>query len=76
MVALLVVCVTLFFVFCFPDHDWEELYGPPLITSFVLHLHPGSCTSEVIQALPFLKKAYGSAMQKVLHVGPELYSSF
>lgn len=40
-------------------------------TSFVLHLHPGSCTSEVIQALPYLKKAYGSAMQKVLHVGPD-----
>ncbi|KAM3346559.1 hypothetical protein ACQJBY_020872 [Aegilops geniculata] len=53
------------------DHDWEELYGPPLITSFVLHLHPGSCTSEVIEALPYLKKAYGSAMQKVLHVGPD-----
>nr|BAJ87107.1 predicted protein [Hordeum vulgare subsp. vulgare] len=31
----------------------------------------GSCTSEVIQALPYLKKAYGSAMQKVLHVGPD-----
>lgn len=31
----------------------------------------GSCTSEVIQALPFLKKAYGSDMQKVLHVGPD-----
>jgi hypothetical protein len=31
----------------------------------------GSCTSEVIQALPYLKKAYGSDMQKVLHVGPD-----
>ncbi|KAM0844004.1 hypothetical protein ACQ4PT_057334 [Festuca glaucescens] len=30
-----------------------------------------SCTSEVIQALPYLKKAYGSDMQKVLHVGPD-----
>ncbi|KAM3197789.1 hypothetical protein ACQJBY_073084 [Aegilops geniculata] len=53
------------------DHDWEEWYGPSLITSFVFHLHPGSCTSEVIEALPYLKKAYGSAMQKVLHVGPD-----
>jgi len=31
----------------------------------------GSCTSEVMRALPYLKKAYGSAMQKVLHVGPD-----
>ncbi|XP_039144320.1 probable pectin methylesterase CGR2 [Dioscorea cayenensis subsp. rotundata] len=33
-----------------------------------------SCTSEVIQAIPFLKKAYGDSMQKVLHVGPETCS--
>ncbi|XP_062192906.1 probable pectin methylesterase CGR2 isoform X2 [Phragmites australis] len=31
----------------------------------------GSCTSEVIRALPYLKKAYGNSMQKVLHVGPD-----
>ncbi|AQK90270.1 Probable pectin methylesterase CGR2-like [Zea mays] len=31
----------------------------------------GSCTSEVMRALPYLKKAYGNAMQKVLHVGPD-----
>ncbi|KAL6848204.1 hypothetical protein ACP4OV_022332 [Aristida adscensionis] len=31
----------------------------------------GSCTSEVIRALPYLKKAYGSSMQKILHVGPD-----
>ncbi|XP_043712683.1 probable pectin methylesterase CGR3 [Telopea speciosissima] len=33
-----------------------------------------SCTSEVQRALPFLKKAYGEAMRKVLHVGPETCS--
>ncbi|KAL5226241.1 hypothetical protein ABZP36_014506 [Zizania latifolia] len=31
----------------------------------------GSCTSEVMQALPYLKKAYGNVMHKVLHVGPD-----
>ncbi|KAG6503077.1 hypothetical protein ZIOFF_035366 [Zingiber officinale] len=30
-----------------------------------------SCSSDVIQALPILKKAYGDSMRKVLHVGPD-----
>nr|AFK49506.1 unknown [Lotus japonicus] len=30
-----------------------------------------SCTSEVLHALPILKKAYGDSMRKVLHVGPD-----
>ncbi|CAK8530389.1 unnamed protein product [Lathyrus sativus] len=30
-----------------------------------------SCTLEVLQALPVLKKAYGDSMHKVLHVGPD-----
>ncbi|RRT52529.1 hypothetical protein B296_00050395, partial [Ensete ventricosum] len=30
-----------------------------------------SCTSDVLQAIPFLKKAYGDSMRKVLHVGPD-----
>lgn len=30
-----------------------------------------SCTLEVHQAIPFLKKAYGDSMRKVLHVGPD-----
>ncbi|KAL5707206.1 putative pectin methylesterase cgr2 [Ranunculus cassubicifolius] len=30
-----------------------------------------SCTSEVLTAVPILKKAYGETMRKVLHVGPE-----
>ncbi|KAI7991730.1 putative pectin methylesterase CGR3 [Camellia lanceoleosa] len=33
-----------------------------------------SCTVEVQRALPFLKKAYGDSMHKVLHVGPETCS--
>ncbi|KAJ0979554.1 hypothetical protein J5N97_015028 [Dioscorea zingiberensis] len=33
-----------------------------------------SCTTEVQQAIPILKKAYGDSMQKVLHVGPETCS--
>lgn len=33
-----------------------------------------SCTVEVQRALPFLKKAYGDSMRKVLHVGPETCS--
>ncbi|KAM0948320.1 putative S-adenosyl-L-methionine-dependent methyltransferase, pectin methyltransferase CGR2/3 [Dioscorea sansibarensis] len=33
-----------------------------------------SCTSEVQQAIPTLKKAYGDNMRKVLHVGPETCS--
>ncbi|RVX22392.1 Uncharacterized protein CK203_012672 [Vitis vinifera] len=30
-----------------------------------------SCTAEVHWAIPFLKKAYGDSMHKVLHVGPD-----
>ncbi|KAK9166066.1 hypothetical protein Scep_001257 [Stephania cephalantha] len=33
-----------------------------------------SCTSEVLRALPILKKAYGDSMHKVLHVGPDTCS--
>ncbi|KAH7667954.1 S-adenosyl-L-methionine-dependent methyltransferase protein [Dioscorea alata] len=33
-----------------------------------------SCTSEVQQAIPILKKAYGDSMRKVLHIGPETCS--
>ncbi|RWV87348.1 hypothetical protein GW17_00050671 [Ensete ventricosum] len=30
-----------------------------------------SCTSDVLQAIPILKKAYKDSMRKVLHVGPD-----
>ncbi|GKB28740.1 hypothetical protein Tco_0868141 [Tanacetum coccineum] len=30
-----------------------------------------SCSTEISQALPYLKKAYGDSMHKVLHVGPD-----
>ncbi|KAK4584941.1 hypothetical protein RGQ29_022562 [Quercus rubra] len=33
-----------------------------------------SCTAEVERAIPFLKKAYGDSMRKVLHVGPDTCS--
>ncbi|KAJ8765666.1 hypothetical protein K2173_014788 [Erythroxylum novogranatense] len=33
-----------------------------------------SCTLEVERAIPYLKKAYGDSMRKVLHVGPETCS--
>ncbi|XP_039000724.1 probable pectin methylesterase CGR2 [Hibiscus syriacus] len=33
-----------------------------------------SCTLEVQRAIPFLKKAYGDSMRKVLHVGPDTCS--
>ncbi|KAL2927673.1 putative pectin methylesterase CGR2 [Bienertia sinuspersici] len=33
-----------------------------------------SCTLELQQALPMLKKAYGDSMRKVLHVGPDTCS--
>ncbi|GAB2292081.1 Probable pectin methylesterase cgr2 [Dionaea muscipula] len=33
-----------------------------------------SCTLEVQQTLPFLKKAYGDGMHNVLHVGPDTCS--
>ncbi|XP_073041458.1 probable pectin methylesterase CGR3 isoform X1 [Primulina eburnea] len=33
-----------------------------------------SCTLEVTRLIPFLKKAYGDSMHKVLHVGPETCS--
>ncbi|KAL6560745.1 putative pectin methylesterase cgr3 [Orobanche gracilis] len=33
-----------------------------------------SCTQEVQTLIPFLKKAYGDSMRKVLHVGPETCS--
>lgn len=34
-------------------------------------LEGGSCTWEIFQALPYLKKAYGDSMHKILHVGPD-----
>lgn len=42
----------------------------------LLYVYAGSasCTSEVLQALPVLKKAYGDSMRKVLHVGPDTCS--
>ncbi|XVF61414.1 hypothetical protein PTKIN_Ptkin08bG0127500 [Pterospermum kingtungense] len=33
-----------------------------------------SCTLEVQKAIPFLKKAYGDSIHKVLHVGPDTCS--
>ncbi|KAI3827926.1 hypothetical protein L1987_02015 [Smallanthus sonchifolius] len=30
-----------------------------------------SCSAEINQALPYLKKAYGDSMHKVLHIGPD-----
>lgn len=33
-----------------------------------------SCTIEVQQAIPILKKAYGDSMHRVLHVGPDTCS--
>lgn len=33
-----------------------------------------SCSSEIYQALPYLKKAYGDSMHRVLHVGPNTCS--
>ncbi|XP_076951305.1 putative pectin methylesterase CGR3 [Bidens hawaiensis] len=30
-----------------------------------------SCSAEISQALPYLKKVYGDSMHKVLHVGPD-----
>lgn len=33
-----------------------------------------SCTAEVQRAIPFLKKAYGDSMHKVLHLGPDTCS--
>ncbi|XP_073114711.1 probable pectin methylesterase CGR2 isoform X2 [Elaeis guineensis] len=37
----------------------------------VCSIEGGSCTLEVLQAIPILKKAYGESMRKVLHVGPD-----
>ncbi|KAL8540484.1 hypothetical protein ACS0TY_001933 [Phlomoides rotata] len=34
-----------------------------------------SCTLEVQRLIPFIKKAYGDNMKKVLHVGPETCST-
>lgn len=39
--------------------------------SAVSRLDGISCTSEVQQAIPVLKMAYGDSMQNVLHVGPD-----
>ncbi|CAI0405463.1 unnamed protein product [Linum tenue] len=30
-----------------------------------------TCTAEVLRSIPFLKKAYGDNMRKILHVGPD-----
>lgn len=37
----------------------------------ILHAGDYSCTAELQQAIPVLKKAYGDSMHKVLHIGPD-----
>lgn len=54
------VVLTVWFALSFPTLD----YFSPLFAG-------ASCTSEVHRAIPFLKKAYGQSMRKVLHVGPD-----
>jgi hypothetical protein len=55
----------------FPEVLVREVMLFYTLYNFLFHPHPGSCTSEVMQALPYLKKAYGNSMQKILHVGPD-----
>ena len=40
-------------------------------TSYPIYAGDFSCTAEVYQAIPFLNKAYGGSMHKVLHVDPD-----
>ncbi|KAL8209559.1 hypothetical protein R6Q57_006291 [Mikania cordata] len=41
-----------------------------VIKAFIICAGGVSCSAEINQALPYLKKAYGDSMHKVLHVGP------
>ncbi|KAD6454335.1 hypothetical protein E3N88_09041 [Mikania micrantha] len=41
-----------------------------LLRPFIICAGGVSCSAEINQALPYLKKAYGDSMHKVLHVGP------
>ncbi|THU56867.1 hypothetical protein C4D60_Mb11t21730 [Musa balbisiana] len=47
------------------------LLGAFLLIGYSYSSSGASCTSEVHRAIPFLKKAYGQSMRKVLHVGPD-----
>ncbi|KAG9130587.1 hypothetical protein Leryth_011842 [Lithospermum erythrorhizon] len=50
------------------------IVGALLVVSYVYRGSGVSCAFEVLSTLPFLKKAYGDSMRKVLHVGPDTCS--
>ncbi|KAM0844237.1 hypothetical protein ACQ4PT_039318 [Festuca glaucescens] len=71
-IALLVLAVIVLFAYFNSGSGVPQSSHRVTVTSReAVSRSEGSCTSEVIQALPYLKKAYGSDMQKVLHVGPD-----
>ncbi|KAI4296503.1 hypothetical protein L6164_036456 [Bauhinia variegata] len=69
-IGLVVVGAILLIGFCYSNSG-----GSSSTIKGVSKLEGGaSCTSEVLRALPVLKKAYGDSMHKILHVGPDTCS--
>ncbi|KAM0072995.1 putative S-adenosyl-L-methionine-dependent methyltransferase, pectin methyltransferase CGR2/3 [Helianthus debilis subsp. tardiflorus] len=66
-IGLVVVLLGAFLIF---GYLYNSASGPD--TFHTLRFQAGSsCTSEIFQALPYLKNAYGDSMRKILHVGPD-----
>ncbi|NP_001332963.1 Probable pectin methylesterase CGR2-like isoform 1 [Zea mays] len=70
-IALVVLGVILLVAYFNSGSGRLKILGVTVTSRESVTRSEGSCTSEVMRVLPYLKKAYGNAMQKVLHVGPD-----
>uniref|UniRef100_A0A804QJP1 S-adenosyl-L-methionine-dependent methyltransferase superfamily protein n=1 Tax=Zea mays TaxID=4577 RepID=A0A804QJP1_MAIZE len=70
-IALVVLGVIFLIAYFNSSPGRLKILGVTVTSKETVTRSEGSCTSEVMRALPYLKKAYGNAMQKVLHVGPD-----
>lgn len=68
-IGLLLLGAIFFFVYSYSTSGWTR--GVDVVSKFEGAV---SCTLELQQALPILRKAYGDNMRKVLHVGPDTCS--
>lgn len=68
-IGLVLLGVIVFIVYSYSSSGWSR--GVDVVNKFEGGV---SCTLELQQALPILKKAYGDSLHKVLHVGPDTCS--
>ncbi|KNA15736.1 hypothetical protein SOVF_095510 [Spinacia oleracea] len=68
-IGLLVLGAILFIAYSYSSSGWKR--GVDVVSKIEGGV---SCTLELQEALPILKKAYGDNMHKILHVGPDTCS--